>query len=459
MAIYPVVLAGGSGSRLWPISRSNHPKQFLDLLQQGQSLLQASIERARLCSTIPPLVIANEQHRFLVKHQIEAMELNPSDVLLEPVAKNTAASVLIACLHSMQKDPAARVLILPSDHFLPDSSSFVSAIESGFKELAAHEIALLAIEPSCPSTDFGYLKLAPASSPLKELMQFVEKPDLSAAQGFLAAGNYFWNSGVVMAHARHLMDLFKTHAPQLFGPVYDAYHSRKKHYDFTVLGCEMNGCPNISFDYAVLEKAHNLKAIKYSGDWDDLGNWKSLLSRRKQQGLPLSFNGGDKATLVVGVDDLVVIDDDDLLLVAHQDSLSDLNALTQTLIKAGRQDLLTRLDVHRPWGAFKVLAQGDNFLVKNLSVQPGAQISLQSHSQRREHWVVTAGRAIVEINGEKSELTQGQAISIKCHEKHRLTNPSRELLQVIEVQTGSHLNESDIVRYDDIYDRHLENRE
>ncbi|OUR62880.1 mannose-1-phosphate guanylyltransferase/mannose-6-phosphate isomerase [Bermanella sp. 47_1433_sub80_T6] len=456
MAIYPVVLAGGSGSRLWPISRSNHPKQFLDLLQQGQTLLQQSIERARLCSNQAPLIIANEQHRFLLKQQLAPLGLSDECVLLEPEAKNTAASVLIACLHALQKDPEARVFILPSDHFLPDSQLFARVIKSGFEKLTSSEIILLAIEPGYPSTQFGYLNLAAGEGLLTELVAFVEKPDLNTAQKFLASDHYFWNAGVVLAHARHLVSAFEKYQPVLYNHICHAYQSRKKFYDFTLLGAEMRDAASISFDYAVLEKSENLKALKYSGDWDDLGNWKSLLLRRKQLGLPSAFTKGDKISLVKGVDDLVVVNDDDLLLVAHQDSIHDLNAITELLVDAKRMDLLAGLDVCRPWGSFKVLAQGDNFLVKQLSVQPGAQISLQSHSHRSEHWVVIAGEAVVELDEVKSELTQGQAITIKCNEKHRLTNSTSKLLQIIEVQTGSYLDESDIVRYDDIYDRHLE---
>jgi len=459
MAIYPVVLAGGSGSRLWPISRSNHPKQFLDLLQQGQTLLQQSVERARQCSSQAPLIIANEQHRFLLKQQIAPLGLSDDCVLLEPVAKNTAASVLIACLHSLQKDPDARIFILPSDHFIPDKQLFAGVIKSGFEKLSSNEIILLAVEPDYPSTDFGYLNLEEGGDLVTELVAFVEKPDLKTARGFLGLDNYYWNAGVVLAHASHLIYTFKEHQPELYSNICQAYESRKRFYDFTLLGPAMRDAPSISFDYAVLEKTENLRALKYSGDWDDLGNWKSLLLRRKQLGLPGAFTKGGKISLVIGVDDMVVVNDDDLLLVAHQDSMRDLNAVTELLVQAKRLDLLAGLDVCRPWGSFKVLAQGDNFLVKQLGVQPGAQISLQSHSHRSEHWVVIEGRADVELNEVKSELTQGQAITIKCNEKHRLSNSSSELLQIIEVQTGSYLDESDIVRYDDIYDRHLENKE
>jgi len=459
MAIYPVVLAGGSGSRLWPISRSNHPKQFLDLLQQGQTLLQQSIERARLCSSKTPLIIANEQHRFLLRQQITPLGLNDDCVLLEPVAKNTAASILIACLHVLQKDSDGRVFILPSDHFIPDSQLFARVIKSGFEKLSSNEIILLAVEPDYPSTEFGYLNLEEGGDLVTDLVAFVEKPDLKTAQGFLELENYFWNAGVVMAHASHLICVFKEHQPELYSSICHAYESRKKLYDFMLLGPAMGGAPSVSFDYAVLEKSESLRALKYSGDWDDLGNWKSLLLRRKQLGLPAAFTNGGKISLVVGVDDIVVVNDDDLLLVAHQDSMKDINAVTELLVEAKRMDLLAGLDVCRPWGSFKVLAQGGNFLVKQLSVQPGAQISLQSHGHRSEHWVVIAGEAAVELDGVESVLTQGQAITIKCHEKHRLTNSSSELLQIIEVQTGSYLNESDIVRYDDVYERHLVNKE
>jgi mannose-1-phosphate guanylyltransferase/mannose-6-phosphate isomerase len=454
VALYPIILAGGTGSRLWPVSRSNHPKQYLDLLQQGQTLLQASISRACACSGLPPLVVASEQHRFLLKHQLAAMDVGEIDVLLEPAAKNTAAAVLAGCLYAFDQDPRAQVLVLPSDQYLPDTELFVESVKLGFHSLSVTEIALMAIKPTYPSVEFGYIKTSLGSKAVFDVCGFTEKPNLVTAQSYLESGDYLWNAGVVMAHAKHVIDVFKIKSPKLYQCVEQAFISRKQLYDFTLLGAEAQSCPSISFDYAVLEHTPNIKAVAFNGEWDDLGTWKSLLRRRKQLDLPAILSSGKKPAVFVGVDDLLIIDDDDLILVANQDSISELSAMADIIVKAKRLDLLDRLETYRPWGAFKVLAQGQNFLVKQLSVQPGAQISLQSHDYRSEHWVVVAGTATVELKGASTELSQGQAITVNNQEKHRLLNNTTQMLEVIEVQTGSYLNETDIVRYDDVYGRH-----
>ncbi len=459
MAIHPIILAGGIGSRLWPASRSNHPKQYLDLLEQGQTLLQASLIRARACSKLAPLVMASEQHRFLLKHQLASTNIGNVDVLLEPISKNTAAAVLAGCLHAFKQEPCAQVLVLPSDQYLPDSTLFIESVKLGFKCLSVNEIALMGIRPTYPSDGFGYIKISSESAGVLNVNGFTEKPNLEKAQAYLESGDYLWNAGVVMAHAKHVIDMFKEHAPKLYQSVEKAYLSRKRLYDFTVLGGELGSCPPVSFDCAILEKAANIKAVTFTGEWDDLGTWQSLLRRRKQLGLPATMSSGKKPAMFVGVDDLLIIDDDDLTLVANQDSISELSAMADIMVKAQRLDLLDRLETYRPWGAFKVLAQGQNFLVKQLSVQPGAQISLQSHDHRSEHWVVVAGIATVELNGHNTKLIPGEAITINHQDKHRLANNASQMLEVVEVQTGTYLNESDIVRYDDVYDRHLVNKE
>jgi len=422
-------------------------------------LLQASLIRARACSKLAPLIIASEQHRFLLKHQLASMNVGAIDVLLEPTSKNTAAAVLAGCLHAFNQDSNAQILVLPSDQYLPDSELFTESVKLGLESLCVNEIALMGIKPTYPADGFGYIKVSTGSMGVLDVSGFTEKPSHITAQAYLESGNYLWNAGVVMAHAKHLIDMFKVHAPQLYQSVEQAYFSRKQLYDFTVLGSEMENCPSISFDCAILEKAANIKAVAFNGEWDDLGTWKSLLRRRKQLGLPATMSSGQKPTVFVGADDLLIIDDDDLTLVADQGSISELSAMADILVKAQRLDLLDRLETYRPWGAFKVLAQGKNFLVKQLSVQPGAQISLQSHDHRSEHWVVVAGIATVELNGHNTELTSGQALTINHQDLHRLANNTSQMLEVVEVQTGTYLNESDIVRYDDVYDRHLVSKE
>ncbi len=453
MAIYPVVLAGGNGTRLWPLSRANHPKQFLDLLQQGETLLQATISRAKACSSISPLVIANQHHRFLVNQQILETS-TPCDIVLEPLAKNTAASILIACLRVLTVNPSATLLILPSDHYISDVDEFSNAIKFAEKALADDEIILLGVKPDRPATEYGYLEMA-CGAELVEVKAFVEKPDADAAQGYMNSGSYHWNSGIVISKAQHLLEQFTRLQPELHRCVALAYDQRSTLFDDCLIGEALECCESISFDYAILEKTQSIRAISFECEWDDLGSWASLLKRRVKLGLAESFIPPKKANLFLGVDDLIVVDEDDLLLVANPDSLSDMSGVTQKLIDMGRLDLLNRLDVSRPWGTFKVLSQGNNFLVKELCVVPHSQISLQSHQHRSEHWVVVEGQGEVELNGHLQLLTQGHSISIDVNDHHRLSNRTDKLLRIIEVQAGTHLSENDIVRYEDKYDRHL----
>lgn len=453
MAIYPVVLAGGKGTRLWPLSRANHPKQFLDLLQQGESLLQSTVNRSQCCTNKPPLIIASQDHRFLLKQQMVELGIEYK-VMLEPVAKNTAASILLACFELLSQDSAASVLILPSDHFIPDSECFSKLVRTAQKQLVSDEIILLGIRPDRAATEYGYLKVT-AGAGLVNVEQFIEKPPLDTAQEYLISESYYWNAGIVISKAQHIVNLFKSLQPDLFKVVERAYLNRTSLYDFCLVGDVLQSCESISFDYAILEQAPKIRALCYDGEWDDLGNWKTLLKRKSKLGLPQSYGSSHKAQVFLGVDDLVVVDEDDLLLVAHSDSLSDINLVTQKLIELDRLDLLKRLEVTRPWGSFKFLAQESNYIVKQLSIAPYAQISLQSHQYRSEHWVVVEGEGEVELNGEVTCLSQGQSISIGLNEHHRLSNNTKRLLKIIEVQTGERLDENDIVRYEDKYGRHV----
>ena len=454
-AIHPVILAGGSGSRLWPLSRSNYPKQFLDPLEQGCSLLQACIQRARLCSEIPPLVIANKEHRFLLSHQLEMVGLGTENILLESDAKNTASSVLLAALQVHSKAPDDLVLILPADHYIGNEKEFAAQLKAAAAELTVNELLLLAVQPTEPCTQYGYLKVQQSTEKLLLPLQgFVEKPDKVKAAEYIKEGDYFWNSGVVLASASRIISLFKQYQPDLYDVVSAAFTAKSRLFDYDLVDIAL--AENISFDYAVLEKANGLKACVLKSQWDDLGTWPSLLKRRTQLGSPEMCFGEGKSKLIFTSQNIVVVDDDDLLLVADVDQLADLSSITDHLVKHGQLSLLKRIEVHRPWGSFKVLASGEGFLVKQLSVHKKQQISLQSHKHRVENWVVVSGVASVQLESDMIELCEGQSICIKQTQKHRLINNGDVALQIIEVQTGPCLEEADIIRYDDQYLRHLE---
>lgn len=454
MAIYPVILAGGSGTRLWPISRRNHPKQFLDLLDTGKTLLQSCIERAQLCSSIKPLIIANQSHRFLLMHQIQSYDLTAENVLLEPKSKNTCAAIAAACISISEKDPDASLLIMPCDHYFSDDLAFSKLIKGLRLSLGEAEIGLVGVKPTGPSTQYGYFELDAECE--SRVTRFIEKPDFELAKQMLDNSNIYWNSGVVFASAKAINSELKEQVPNLFASVNRSIEQRRQLYDFELLGAVYDSVDSVSFDIAVLENAQNIRGVCLEQEWDDLGTWESLLNRREQLGLqkPNVFVENNQA-LIFGADDIVLVQQDDITMVANKDQLTDIQKLTAYLNNNHLNGLLDRIDIHRPWGQFKVLAKAEHFIVKRLIVHPESQISLQSHAHRNENWVVIKGQAFVQLDNDEMCLTVGESICIKSGQVHRLINRTKEMLEIIEVQTGSHLDEDDIVRYDDQYQRHI----
>lgn len=454
MAIYPVILAGGSGTRLWPLSRRNHPKQFLDLLDTGETLLQSSILRARSLSSIEPLIIAHKDHRFLLQHQIEHLTLSLNNILLEPCSRNTAPAIALACLKIFEKDSDAQVVIMPSDHYISDDIEFTKTVRCLSDQLKIDEIGLIGVLPTFPSSDYGYFEMD--LNDCSSIKQFIEKPAPLKATSLIKNKNFVWNSGVVVGRVDSILEALETNDVNTLKSVKRSFDNQSTLYDFNVVGEEYAQTENQAFDVLVLENFQKLKGIKLKCEWDDLGTWPRLLERRRLMGLKKYslFSEQDKV-LMFAMDEVVLVENDDLIFVAKQDDLNDMQAITQYLCDYKMTKLLDRIDIHRPWGQFKVLAKTNHFIVKHLIVHPSAQISLQSHHHRNENWVVIRGSAEVELDGNVASLKVGEAITIKKNQKHRLSNKHDEMLEIIEVQTGSYLDEDDIVRYDDQYLRHL----
>jgi mannose-1-phosphate guanylyltransferase/mannose-6-phosphate isomerase len=453
MALYPVVLAGGEGTRLWPLSKKNHPKQFLDPLNQGSSLFQQAVIRACKLSDFEPIVIANKTHRFLIARQLHEIGLDHLHIILEPSSKNTAPAVLVSALWIELNYPGSHVAIFPCDHYLEDDAEFIRSLLCLNQGVGEINLGLVGIKPNRPATEYGYFKVE-TKGDVSNVDRFIEKPSAAKAVSLSNEEGVFWNSGVVVSSAKLIIQLCRLYLPKLFINVEASLLESEDFYGFHLLAESYTSINPISFDTGVLEKAEVIKCITYTMDWDDLGSWESLIARRLTKGIPLIFS--DKHRSFLSVDkDTVVIEDEDILMIVNKGSVNDISLAIEELKNRGRHDLLAGLETIRPWGEYKVLTSSPGYLVKHLCVIPEGKISLQSHRSRIEHWVVVSGTGCAELNGDVIQLNKGDALTVKAGEIHRLSNNSDANLSVIEVQIGDHLSENDIVRYDDQYQRHI----
>lgn len=470
--ITPVLLCGGSGTRLWPLSRKSYPKQFSPLIGED-SLFQASAKRLAGDDFSAPVVVTADDFRFIVTEQLAAAHIAPQAVLIEPEGRDTAPAVLAAALHVAAKDPSALMLVAPSDHVIPDTEAFYACVSAAVPAAQSGQLVTFGITPDRPETGYGYLELetapaadaAPAPLPLKA---FVEKPNAETATQMLAEGRYLWNAGIFLFTAQTILDAFNTHAPDLVTAVSAAHAAAKADLGFTRLNAEAWGnAAKISVDFAVMEKADNLSVVPYTGRWSDLGDWAAVWRETENDGLSLSGPAtaidckdtmlrsemDGQAIVGIGLQDIVAVAMPDAVLVAHKDHAQNVKQAVTTLkTKAAPQAEAFPKD-HRPWGWFESLVIGDRFQVKRIVVHPGAALSLQSHHHRSEHWIVVEGTARVTVDEDVKLVTENQSVYIPLGAVHRMENPGKVPMVLIEVQTGSYLGEDDIIRYEDVYAR------
>lgn len=469
--ILPVIMSGGSGSRLWPLSRSLHPKQFLSLLNK-QTLLQDTVNRLDKNLCADPLIICNNEHRFIVAEQLRENDSQASDIILEPVGRNTAPAITLAALSAMQLEDDPVLLVLAADHVIKDVDSFQKAVESANIFAQAGKLVTFGIVPSHAETGYGYIKQGQAQQQADslgfEVSAFVEKPDAQTAQQYLDSGDYLWNSGMFMFKASRYLEEIKKFAPAIYQTCFDAFEKKEKDLDFTRISEEIFAqCPDDSIDYAVMEHTQDAVVIPMDAQWSDVGSFSSLwdVVEKDAQGIAaigdvLSIDSKDsyihstnKLIATVGIDNLVVVETKDALLVADKSKVQDVKKVVEKLKALKRDEYKLQREVYRPWGKYDSIDSGVRDHVKRITVKPGEKLSIQKHYHRAEHWIVVSGTASV-TNGDKTILvTENESTYIPVGTIHALENPGKIPLEMIEVQTGSYLGEDDIVRFQDRYGR------
>ena len=467
----PVILAGGIGSRLWPLSRELYPKQLLSLVGD-QSMLQETVSRlSGLDGCGAPLVVTGDDHRFLVAEQLRAIDATPQAIMLEPEGRNTAPAVAVAALSARAGGDDPCLLVLPADHIIGDVAAFHRAIHVALAQAEAGELVTFGIRPTHPETGYGYIQQGEpidGTPGAYKVARFVEKPDLDTAQGFVEEGTYHWNSGMFAFRASVYLDELKAHAPDILAAAEAAVAGANLDLDFTRLDAQaFCSGPSESIDYAVMEKTEKAAVVPVSMDWNDLGSWRAVweASGPDADGNVLvgdvvaeNVTGSyirSESRLVAAVDlkDLVVVETPDGVMVAPKDKAQDVKALVKRLQSDTRQEVSVHSTVYRPWGSYTVLEVAERYQVKHIAVKPGAALSLQMHHHRAEHWVIVAGTAKITRDDDTFLLSENESTYIPIGTRHRLENPGTIQLEMVEVQSGTYLGEDDIVRFDDIYGR------
>ncbi|WP_193092498.1 mannose-1-phosphate guanylyltransferase/mannose-6-phosphate isomerase [Halomonas colorata] len=477
--ILPVILSGGSGSRLWPVSREHYPKQFLNLHKEDVSLLQEAALRIKdIANSGEPLIVCNEEHRFLVAEQMQQVGLKDSTIILEPCGRNTAPALALAALAASAANPDAELLVMPADHVIKDTEAFAHAVEQGHMLSQEGKLVTFGITPSSPHTGYGYIKRGQALTQGFLVAAFVEKPNLEAAENYLKSGDYLWNSGIFLFKASSFLAALGQYAPDILQSCQAAFEARTEDMDFLRIdeACFAE-CRSESIDYAVMEHTDQAAVIPMSPGWSDIGAWDALHELRsvddKENGNAIHGDvmlhqtrnslvySESRLVAAVGVDNLVIVETDDAVLVADRRQAQDTKLIVNALKAAGRKEFQSHQRIYRPWGHYRTMVLTDSFQVKEIVVKPGGKLSLQMHHHRAEHWVVVQGTAQVtqgEGHGNTANLrsfllSEDESTYIPLGTVHRLENPGVIPLKLIEVQTGSYLGEDDIVRYNDKYGR------
>lgn len=468
--IVPVVLAGGVGSRLWPLSRALLPKQFIHFPRQQGSLFQNTLSRLEGLDNLGrPLVVCNADHRFLVAEQLRLLGQDHSTILLEPVGRNTAPAVAMAALVAQQHDDPV-MLILPADHVIENISAFHAAIVAAENLARQQLLVTFGIVPDRPETAYGYIERGAAIEELTafKVARFVEKPDLDTAQSYVARGDYFWNSGMFMFTASRYLQELKQYAPDIYASCASAFAAIEAGDDFEQIPAELfASCRSESIDYAVMEKTDSAAVVPLDADWNDLGAWDAVWKVQEKDGDGNVISGDvlsvdvvnsyiqsqSRLVAAVGMEDVVIVETADAVLVANKAKVQAVKQIVAQLEAAKRSESINHSLVCRPWGSYESLATGEGYQVKHIIVNPGASLSLQLHHRRAEHWTVIKGTGLIRCDDKEFMLHVNESTFIPLGSKHRLTNSGKEAVEIIEVQIGDYLGEDDIVRFEDIYGR------